>query len=860
MLNFLRSALLIALLPLLSAYGFSQTQLTSIRQYLQDHSAEWGLQPKDVETLEILSEAPSKAKGVSHVYIRQLLNGIPVSNGLATITVKDGKVVHVASRLKGNLTANETSPELNAAEALKKAASALGITSSADPEIHQETTSGDFIISAEEWSAEPIPATLVYVAANNGQLRLAWNVAILTTDKEHWWSARISATNGELIERNDWISHCSVERCTDEHDQHTTDQSLAMVPPPPPGADQYFVYALPLESPAHGNRSMITNPSDPAASPYGWHDTDGIPGDEFTITRGNNVYASDDINDDNDPGYSPDGGTALNFDFPYDSAVGVQGNLDAVITNLFYMNNMMHDIWYPYGFDEPSGNFQQTNYSGTGLGSDFVFADAQDGSGTNNANFGTPPDGEHPRMQMYLWSNGNDAPDLLTVNSPAGIAQTYSAVQAGFGPPVPSLPLTSDFVIANDGDTETLDACQPIVNTAEMNGKIALVLRGNCTFESKVENCQAAGATAVIVINNVANAPISMGGSTGGAVIPAVMVSQADGNLFLSTINGGSSVNGTLVNTGDLTATDSDFDNMIIAHEYGHGISTRLTGGAANSDCLWNAEQMGEGWSDWFGLMLTIEPGDVAGDPRGVGTYVTNEPNDGTGIRPAPYSTDFAVNSYTYSATNNSNNISEPHGIGFVWATMLWDLNWALIDQYGFDPDVQHGTGGNNKAMALVIEGLKLQPCMPGFVDGRDAILQADELLYNGENQCLIWEVFARRGLGLSADQGSSENRTDQTQAFDLPESCIQGMGENGLDLISIHPNPTKDVIVIDMKAYNQVTSIRITDLQGKTVFETTAINSPEITVNLAGFRSGLYLVQLTDTHGARSIEIVKHE
>ena len=102
----------------------------------------------------------------------------------------------------------------------------------------------------------------------------------------------------------------------------------------------------------------------------------------------------------------------------------------------------------------------------------------------------------------------------------------------------------------------------------------------------------------------------------------------------------------------------------------------------------------------------------------------------------------------------------------------MGDLNWALIDQYGYDADLYNGTAGNNMAMNLVINGIKLQPCSPGFVDGRDAILQADQLLYGGANQCLIWEVFARRGLGASADQGSSNNRSDQTEAFDLPTSC----------------------------------------------------------------------------------------
>ncbi|MDP6909534.1 MAG: M36 family metallopeptidase, partial [Flavobacteriales bacterium] len=148
---------------------------------------------------------------------------------------------------------------------------------------------------------------------------------------------------------------------------------------------------------------------------------------------------------------------------------------------------------------------------------------------------------------------------------------------------------------------------------------------------------------------------------------------------------------------------------------------------------------------------------------------------NGAGIRPSPYSTDFNVNSYTYGATNNTNQLSQPHGVGFVYCTVLWDMTWALIDEYGGvpDPDLYNGTGGNNIAMSLVTEALKIQPCSPGMIDGRDAILAADDLLYGGIHKCLIWNVFAERGFGFSADQGSSNSRTDQVEAFDLPESCM---------------------------------------------------------------------------------------
>jgi len=217
---------------------------------------------------------------------------------------------------------------------------------------------------------------------------------------------------------------------------------------------------------------------------------------------------------------------------------------------------------------------------------------------------------------------------------------------------------------------------------------------------------------------------------------------------------------------------DGDFDNLVIVHEYGHGISIRLTGGANNSGCLGTTEQMGEGWSDWYGAVMTIEPGDTGADPRPVGTYLFGQPPNGPGIRPQPYSTNFSVNNQTYSDIDS---VSIPHGVGSVWASMLWEMTWELIDEYGWDPNIYNFTGnvnqdaGNVMAMAIVTEALKLQPCGPGFVDGRDAILDADIAIYGGANQCYIWDAFARRGLGVSASQGSPNSVNDGVEAFDTP-------------------------------------------------------------------------------------------
>ena len=211
---------------------------------------------------------------------------------------------------------------------------------------------------------------------------------------------------------------------------------------------------------------------------------------------------------------------------------------------------------------------------------------------------------------------------------------------------------------------------------------------------------------------------------------------------------------------------DLAFDNGITFHEVGHGVSNRLTGGPSAATCLFNAEQMGEGWSDFLALILTMKAGDTPTTNRTIGNWLGGQPATGGGIRPTPYTTDMSVNGSTYGSVPG---LSAPHGLGYVWCTMLWDLAWAFTSQYGFDADIYNGTGGNNQVLQLVMTGMKMQACSPGFVDGRDALLAADAALFGGANEALIWSTFARRGLGYSASQGSNLSRLDQIEAFDLP-------------------------------------------------------------------------------------------
>ena len=216
---------------------------------------------------------------------------------------------------------------------------------------------------------------------------------------------------------------------------------------------------------------------------------------------------------------------------------------------------------------------------------------------------------------------------------------------------------------------------------------------------------------------------------------------------------------------------DGGFDNLVLVHEYIHGVSTRLTGGGL-SYCLDNEEQMGEGWSDWYALMFTMTSANTGSNPRGIATYLLDEGPNGNGVRSYPYTTNLQLNPLTY---NDISFASSVHKVGEIWASILWELTWLLIEEFGFDENIYNFTGdlnqdaGNIIALAIVTEGMKLQPCRPGFIDGRDAILMAYKNIYGQEHDCLLWEAFAKRGLGFYASQGSPEYLNDGIESFEVP-------------------------------------------------------------------------------------------
>lgn len=133
----------------------------------------------------------------------------------------------------------------------------------------------------------------------------------------------------------------------------------------------------------------------------------------------------------------------------------------------------------------------------------------------------------------------------LKVITPYAI--NFNAGIAGFGANILSSPVTGDMVYIPDGSASYL-GCSPYT-PGSLNGKVALIDRGTCTFVLKVKNAQDAGAIAVIIVNNVAGGPINMGGSDPTITIPVISVSQSDGVILKNMIAQGTTNGNSLQHT-----------------------------------------------------------------------------------------------------------------------------------------------------------------------------------------------------------------------------------------------------------------------------------------------------------------------
>jgi extracellular elastinolytic metalloproteinase len=540
------------------------------------------------KSLELSSMYETHHNHVHHGYFRQVINRLPCFNCWANINIKGDDILSFGSYFTDASAPSE--PALSAVEALKRIAKYIGSSVSSQMTT-TTTTDGVMVLSNSGVSIADVKPKLGYAQNEEGDaVHLVWEMVVKTD--EDWWDCLVDAQTGVVMEMYSWVDDAT-----------------------------YRVYKPPISDPDQGERELTEDGNH--TSVLEWHDL-GDNGGNYTVTIGNNVYAQENVDGTSSwlNNYRPDGGSALVFDYPVNFNQHPENYMDASITNLFYVNNIIHDLLYRYGFDEVSGNFQEDNLGRGGEEVDAVQANAQDGAGVNNANFATPVDGERPRMRMYLWN------------------------------------------------TE----------------------------------------------------------------VPMI---------------------------------DGDFDNSIIMHEYGHGVSNRLTGGPQNVGCLGSGQSggMGEGWSDWLGIWLMQKPFHTRSSSFPMGDYVIEG-----GIRDYPYDglfLDESINEQTYNYAGQVGCRTSVHCQGSVWAQILWNVYWEFVDMDGWTSDFMDGQAGNNMIMLNVIDGMKLQPCRPTMCDARDAIIQADNISFGGSHYCALWRGFASRGLGVG-----QTTCADYENSFDLPSEC----------------------------------------------------------------------------------------
>lgn len=842
------------------AFSQKTAHLKLLKDFVSSRQQQLGISQKDVESVEMTYEYTDPGSGIQHIYSTQKLNGLTITetnfalHTSGTAQTETNKLIAI-----GKYKTVPVNVTFSAQNAVIKLMDAIGYTGDKSITVKQAATGSDSytIFKRNTSTIWDIPARLVYF--NNARLKTllpAWEVQMMDAAKKHYWLAYVDAAAGVILQKKDLIIHCTFDGApTDEKtirsveiaENNGSDENYKLpyaalyqqesITPLP--LNQYRVYKLPYENPIDpgATHSISTRSGDTLSSPDGWHKVANKI--TYNYTRGNNAWAFQ------DPSPGPLGGAPsadptrtsyptnttagvypvaqpFVFDYPINLNNEPETYMHAAIVNLFYWNNLMHDVFYYMGFDEVSGNFQESNTFSSGtkggtsaLGNDAVLAQAQDGGGTNNANFLTLPDGTNGQMQMYLWTSAFPDSIVQISSSTTGTPKPgskYISVQGSFNTlPVENSNLYSNPVLNKQIAIVQKNAMSVVGTSSEgcttgqqsialpannVNGKIALIDRGSCSFVEKVLGAQLGGAAGAIIINNADGPPQAMGGSDapGNAVtIPAVMISKADGAILKAQLSAGATLTGSLKrNTPPPAKRDGDIDNGVISHEYGHGISNRLTGGPMALSPLGGGEQGGEGWSDFVALYMTLRKNDLSAattahpngtlPKRSIGNYVTYQKYDGKGIREYPYSTDLNVNPATFAYIKRSD-YAETHSVGFVWCSMLYELLQSFIDKYGMNDNIFEGAKpsswrnpvsaakGNNIATRLVIEAMKLQPVSPTFVQERDAILKADTLLYKGQHGCIIWKAFAKRGLGYSALSGTN-SLGDETEAFDVPFSC----------------------------------------------------------------------------------------
>ena len=365
-----------------------------VTQFLVAH---WGIfrhGPELLEKAKRVTDYKVERSGARKVIWHQEHDGIEVFEAVlqANLTAK-GELINIGSQFVPEPTPNRAATgdlPVSAVQAVAAAGRNVGekITEGGIREFGPKSRGPSQQQAFRAALLTDADAKLIWVPMDHKHLRLAWDVTLTSRSRAEMYRVLVDTENSDVLVRHAltaYISDATYRVYTKESPTPFSPghQSPSSLQPPPV------------------ERVLLTTPGlNTTASPNGWIN-DGV-----NITSGNNADAYTDTNADNAADLPRVTGAPNRvFDFPLNLAVEPTTQKEASVTQLFYWTNFMHDRMYELGFTEAAGNFQTDNFGRGGVGNDPVNAEAQDGSGTNNANFSTPVDGGRGRMQMFNWTN-----------------------------------------------------------------------------------------------------------------------------------------------------------------------------------------------------------------------------------------------------------------------------------------------------------------------------------------------------------------------------------------------------------------------------------------------------------------------
>jgi len=658
----------------------SESHEKVVRGFIGRNAALYGLTARQVAHLRKTAEYTNPEGNLSWVELQQEIGGVPVFQGsVRAMMTRGGELARTVGRLVPGLDDSEVidaaahATALSAAQAVAAGAASVGVE--LDPAslvLKESDPDGTSFVFERGPFDDDIKVELLYFPLEAGVVTPSWAMT-LWQDVPAYYTL-VDAEDGEVL----WQKNI-----TDEQTQSAT-YNVYEGDSPAPLSPSNVLPGMNIQAPAVPRTSVTTVREHPSNN-LGWL-TDGA-----TTTTGNNVDAGLDIVSPNgiDSGGRPVSATR-NFTYNFNPSPGLPGALGSTVytdtnyrwgavTNIFFWSNRYHDRLYQLGFTEAARNFQQDNFgrnpggatTNARNGMDRVLAEAQDFSGTNNANFSTPTDGSSGRMQMFVWPN---------------------------------------------------------------------------------------------------------------------------------------------------SGRDGDFDNEIVIHELTHGTSNRLHNNASGLGTVYG-RGMGEGWSDFYARALLSSADEDVDGVYAMGAYATHLAAAGYtnsyyyGIRRFPYASMSNVgdngrphNPLTYADTNpNTIDVSDGafargpfgaggragalavHNIGEVWAMSLFEVRALMIKRLGYE-------AGNQRAMQIVTDGMKMDPVNPTLIDARDSLLAVAAAAFTPEDVQDIWAGFATRGMGFGATKPTTTNANTR-ESFDNPvpalgsvtftdASCnANGLAEPGEDL-----------------------------------------------------------------------------